>query len=96
MSDTTAKQRAETAAANVKEAVESKLPLDAKISTTRAELEDTLDAIGDRLNVPKRLGRLGAKASDAYHVNPTPFLVGGAAGVVSIVGAIAMKVSGRS
>ncbi len=78
-------------AAEAKAAAEANLPLDIKISSTRAELEQTLDAIGDKLNVPKRLGLLGAKASDAYHVNPTPFLVGAAAGVISIVGAIALR-----
>ena len=79
-------------AAEAKAAAEAKLPLDVKISATRAELEETLDAIGDKLNVPKQLGRLGAKASDAYHVNPTPFIVGAAAGVISVVGAIALRI----
>ena len=98
MTESTAAKAADTVAAKAKEAkdaAEAKRPLDVKISATRAELEETLDAIGDKLNVPKRLGHLGSKASDAYHVNPTPFIVGAAAGVISIVGAVVLRLRSR-
>lgn len=52
----------------------------------RQKLADTLDQIEDRVNIPKKLGRWSKYASDSYEKNPIPFLVGGAAAVVSVIG----------
>lgn len=60
----------------------------------RAELASTLDAIEDRLNVPKRVSELGKKASAAYEKNPVPWIVGGAAVVVIAAGLVAWAIFG--
>ncbi len=59
------------------------------ISSTRAELEQTLDAIEDKLNLPKQVGRLRAKAVDSYHANPIPWIVGATASVIALGGVVA-------
>lgn len=64
-------------------------PIETKISSTRDELENTLDAIEDKLNVPKQLGRLREKAVDSYHANPVPWIAGATAAVIGIAGIIA-------
>jgi hypothetical protein len=60
-----------------------------RIVVARTELEDTLDAIEDKLNIPKRIGRLNAKARIAYRDNPVPFIIGATATVIVIGGLIA-------
>ena len=47
---------------------------DAKAAAAKArhELAETLDAIEDRVNVPKRVGELSDKAVAAYKENPVP------------------------
>lgn len=60
---------------------------DAKEQAAKArdDLAKTLDAIEDKLNVPKRAGELSKQAAEAYDNNPLPFIIGGlAAGVVAI------------
>lgn len=58
----------------------------------REDLAKTLDAIEDKLNVPKRAGELGKKASAAYDKNPMPFVVGGAAAAIVAIGLIAWAI----
>ncbi|MES2170351.1 MAG: DUF3618 domain-containing protein [Actinomycetota bacterium] len=62
------------------------------IDATRAQLEATLDAIEDKLNVPKQVGRLRSKAMSSYHSNPIPWIVGATAAVIAIGGIIAWAV----
>ena len=62
--------------------------VESRIAASRAELEATLDAIEDKLNVPKRMGELTGKVKDSYESNPIPWIVGvlaAAAAVVSVV-----------
>ncbi len=59
----------------------------------RAELQATLDAIEDRLNVPKRLGELGTRAKASWDVNPLPWLIGAAAAAIVVGGLIAWSVA---
>lgn len=59
------------------------------ISTARAQLEDTLDAIEDKLNVPKQAGRLAKKAQASYEANPVPWIVGATAAVIVVGGLVA-------
>ncbi len=66
-----------------------------KIASTRAELEETLDAIEDKLNVPKQVGRLREKAMSSYEANPIPWIAGATAAVVGIGGIIAWAVLSR-
>ena len=63
--------------------------IDAKIAAQRANLESTLDAIENKLNVPKQLNRLGDKAKVAYSENPVPFIAGATAIGVAVVGIVA-------
>lgn len=66
----------------------------ARSAAARAELEATLDAIEDRLNVPKRLGELGTKARASWDVNPVPWLVGAAVAVAVVGGLIVWAIAG--
>jgi hypothetical protein len=62
------------------------------IASTRAQLEETLDAIEDKLNVPKRLGRVGRKVRAAYEQNPVPWIIGATAAVIVIGGLVAWAI----
>ena len=63
--------------------------IQAKIATQRAALEDTLDQIEDRLNVPKRVNEITDKAKRSYESNPIPWIVGATAVAISIAGVVA-------
>lgn len=63
--------------------------IDAKIAAQRANLEHTLDAIENKLNVPKQLSRYADKAKVAYNENPVPWIVGATAVAVSVAGIVA-------
>lgn len=69
-------------------------PVEIRIRATRTELEETLDAIEDKLNVPKQLGTLTAKAKDSYEENPVPWIIGAAAAVVVVGGLVAWAIFG--
>lgn len=64
------------------------------ISDTRAELEETLDAIEDKLNVPKQASRLAKKAQASYEQNPVPWIIGATAAVIVIGGLVAWAIFG--
>ena len=68
--------------------------MDAKADAAqaRADLAATLDAIEDRLNVPKRVSELGKRAAAAYEKNPVPWIIGGAAVAVIAVGLVAWAI----
>jgi hypothetical protein len=72
-------------------AVES---IEIRIDATRSELEQTLNAIEDKLNVPKQVGKLTAKAQASYEKNPVPWRTGAAAAVVVIGGIVAWAIFG--
>jgi hypothetical protein len=59
------------------------------VAATRSELESTLDAIGDKLNVQKQTGVLVDKAKSSYDANPIPWIVGATAAVVVLGGLVA-------
>ena len=63
--------------------------IDAKIAAQRANLEHTLDAIENKLNVPKQASRFADKAKVAYNENPVPFIVGATAVGISVIGIVA-------
>lgn len=65
----------------------------ARIRAGRSELEGTLNAIEDKINVPKQIGKLTAKTKALYEDNPVPWMIGAAAAVVAIGGLIALTVS---
>ncbi len=60
----------------------------AAAAAARDQLTDTLDAIEDKLNVPKRVGELSRKAQSAYDDNPVPFIVGAASIVAAGIGLV--------
>jgi hypothetical protein len=66
--------------------------VESRISSSREELAQTLDAIEDKLNVPKQLGRLRARAMDSYHANPIPWIAGATAAVVAVGGVVAWAI----
>lgn len=63
-----------------------------KAATARTELASTLDAIEEKLNVPKRAGELSKKAQVAYESNPVPFIAAGAAVAATVIGLIAWAI----
>jgi hypothetical protein len=60
-----------------------------RVTSARADLEATLDAIEDKLNVPKRFGELTETAKASYEKNPLPWIIGAAAAAVAVVGVVA-------
>ncbi|MGV8885754.1 MAG: DUF3618 domain-containing protein [Microbacteriaceae bacterium] len=66
--------------------------LQTKIATQRAVLEDTLDQIEDRLNVPKQVGKLTEKAKRSYESNPVPWIIGATAVAIAVAGIVAWAI----
>jgi hypothetical protein len=68
--------------------------IDAKnqAAKARADLAATLDALEDRLNVPKRVSELGSKAVAAYEKNPIPWIIGGVVVAVIAAGLVAWAI----
>ncbi len=64
-------------------------------AATRNELRDTLDAIEEKLNVPKQVGRLTTKAKKAYESNPVPWIIGATAAVIVVGGLVAWALFSR-
>lgn len=63
--------------------------IQARIATQRAALEETIEAIEDKLDVPKHVRVYTAKAQRSYEENPVPWIVGATAVAISVVGLIA-------
>jgi len=55
----------------------------------RAELEETLDAIEDKLNVPKQVRTAVDKAKSSYEKNPVPWIIGATASAIVVAGLVA-------
>lgn len=62
--------------------------IDARVARARSELETTLTAIEDRLNVPKRVNEAVGAARASIAEDPVPWIVAAAAGVAVLAGAI--------
>jgi hypothetical protein len=60
-----------------------------RVTSTRAELEQTLDAIEEKLNVPKRANEIAEKAKRSWEDNPVPWIVGATAATIAVVGLVA-------
>jgi len=67
-------------------------PIETRVNTARAELEQTLDALEDKLNVPKQAGILKEKALASYESNPVPWIIGATAAAIVIAGTIAWAI----
>lgn len=66
--------------------------LEDRVAAARAELADTLDAIEDKLNVPKRVNDLASKAKASYESNPLPWIIGAVGAAVVVAGIVAWAV----
>ena len=62
--------------------------IQARVAETRRQLEDTLDAIEDKLNVPKQVGRFAERAKASFDDDPTPWVAGLVAGVAVVGGLV--------
>lgn len=67
-------------------------PIESRVTKARTDLESTLDAIEDKLNVPKRVSELTTKAKASYDTNPIPWIIGAAALAVAVAGVIAWAI----
>jgi hypothetical protein len=65
-----------------------------RVAATRTQLFETLDAIEDKLNVPKQLGIAASRVKQGIDEKPVPYLAGLAAGV-AVVGSIVVAVLRR-
>lgn len=63
-----------------------------KVAAARAELAETLDAIEDKLNVPKRVEELAGKAKSSYESNPLPWIIGAVGAAVVVAGLVAWAI----
>jgi hypothetical protein len=68
--------------------------MSAAAAATRAQLFDTLDAIEDKLNVPKQIGIAASNVRRKVDANPVPYLAAFAGGV-AVVGGIVFSVLRR-
>ena len=62
------------------------------VSATRARLEETLNAIDDKLDVKKQAGELSERVKTSYESNPVPWIIGATAATVIVVGLVAWAI----
>ena len=67
-------------------------PIESKVAATRADLEATLNAIEDKLNVPKQVGELSKKVRSSYQTNPVPWIIGATAAAIIVAGVVAWAI----
>jgi hypothetical protein len=63
-----------------------------KIASTRAQLGETLDAIEDKLNLPKQASELAGRVKSSYSTNPVPWIIGATVAAVAVAGLIAWAI----
>jgi len=66
--------------------------IDTAITQTRARLETTLDAIEDKLNVPKQASYLVERTKASYESNPIPWIIGATAAALVVAGLVAWAI----
>ncbi len=62
------------------------------VAATRARLEQTLDAIDEKLDVKKQAGVLTERVKTSYQANPVPWIIGATAATVVVVGLVAWAI----
>ncbi len=62
------------------------------VAATRARLEQTLDAIDEKLDVKKQAGELTERVKTSYQANPVPWISGATAATVVVVGLVAWAI----
>jgi len=66
----------------------SEVHLETQIITAREELAQTLDAIEQKLNVPKRIDHARKRAVTSFQRNPAPWLAGAGAAALALGGLV--------
>jgi hypothetical protein len=66
-----------------------------RVALAREELIATLDAIDDKLDVPKRVRTAKQRVADSYHRNPLPWIAGIAGAGLVLAGAVALTIYRR-
>jgi hypothetical protein len=66
--------------------------IESRIASNRADLQNTLDAIEDKLNVPKRVSELATRGRASYDANPLPWIIGAVAAAVAVAGIVAWAI----
>lgn len=66
--------------------------MDGVITQTRARLENTLEAIEDKLNVPKQASALVERTKASYESNPIPWIIGATAAALVVAGLVAWAI----
>jgi hypothetical protein len=66
--------------------------IEERVAAARAGLAETLEAIDDKLNVPKKVNDLAAKAKSSYEANPLPWIIGAVGAAVVVAGLVAWAV----
>ena len=66
--------------------------IDSTIKTTRAKLDTTLDAIEEKLNVPKQASALVERTKSSYESNPVPWIIGATAAAIVVAGLVAWAI----
>lgn len=64
--------------------------LQAEAAARREELTATIDALEDKLNLPKQARLAVARARQSFRANPVPWVAGVAAVATAVVGAIVL------
>lgn len=62
------------------------------VAATRARLEQTLDAIDDKLDVKKQASELTERVKTSYEANPVPWIIGATAAAVVVGGLVAWAI----
>jgi hypothetical protein len=66
--------------------------IDSTIRSTRAKLDSTLNAIEDKINVPKQASALVERTKSSYESNPIPWIVGATAAAIVVAGLVAWAI----
>jgi hypothetical protein len=66
--------------------------IDNTIKATRAKLDTTLDAIEEKLNVPKQASALVERTKSSYEANPVPWIIGATAAAIVVAGLVAWAI----
>lgn len=70
----------------------SESTIDSTIRSTRAKLDNTLDAIEHKLNVPRQATVLVERTKASYESNPVPYIIGATAAAIVIAGLVAWAI----
>ena len=62
------------------------------VDAVRARLEQTLDAIDEKLDVKKQASELTERVKSSYEENPVPWIIGAAAATAVVVGLVAWAI----